>query len=156
MKLIPLTRGHFTKVDDEDYEFLIQWKWNAGIRKNTIYAVRNTGKPWKVILMHREILGVTDSKILVDHKDHNGLNNQRSNIRPCTHSQNAMNKKANKDSTSQFLGVSLYRNKKWQAVINIDRVKKHLGYYHTEESAAMIYNENAIKFHGEFASLNKL
>lgn len=91
MKLIPLTQGKFALVDDEYYEYLHQWKWCAHRQKHTFYAVRNivsNGKK-KTHAMHRELL---NSGILyIDHKDGNGLNNQRDNLRIASRGQNAMN-----------------------------------------------------------------
>ena len=84
MKKIPLSKGKFTLVDDADFEWLNAWKWHAGKRGDDLYyAVRServNGKK-SLILMHREILGLTDSKIYGEHWDGDGLNNQRINLK---------------------------------------------------------------------------
>ena len=83
MKLIALTQGKFTKVDDADFEFLNKWKWFAYKNKNdrSFYARRTawnkSTKKHEIIAMHRLLMEVTDSNVLVDHKDMDGLNNQR-------------------------------------------------------------------------------
>lgn len=156
MKPIWLTKEQFTMVDDADYDWLNQWKWCINSGKYTFYAKRAIKDPLKgqkIILMHRVILGVIDSKIDVDHKDSNGLNNQRSNLRIATRSQNQANKRSSKNGTSKYLGVCWDKqHKKWEARIK----SKRIGQYSDELEAAKCYNEAAIKAHGEFANLNKI
>lgn len=107
--------------------------------------------------MHRAIMGVTDSKTLVDHWKGNGLNNTRENIRVCTHSQNRMNTKSVKESSSRFKGVYWYcASKKWMSSIKIDGKCKYLGYFDNEEDAARTYNQFAKEYHGEFARYNEV
>lgn len=161
MQKIPLTRGKFAMVDDEDYDFLNQWKWNAHRGANTFYATRGVWikerKKMKEVAMHRVILGLTDSKIHVDHKDHNGLNNQKENIRRATPSQNCANIKPKEGKTSKFLGVSKRTdNGKWKAEIRKNNIGYRLGTFNNEVDAAKAYNEAAKKLHGEFANLNTI
>lgn len=107
--------------------------------------------------MHREILGIMDSKIKVDHKDRNGLNNQRSNLRIATYSQNASNCKGRAGSSSKYKGVSkLTTCRRWVAQIWKDKKKHYLGLFKTEKDAAIAYNKEAEKLHGEFAYINKI
>lgn len=163
MKEIQLAEGKVALVDDEDFEYLNQWRWSVCKRPNTCYAFRyiTVNKKIARIWMHRLILGLIDSKILGDHIDHNGLNNQRSNIRESTHSENSMNRMSYKGSTSKYLGVYLHTckqrgrvYKKWRAEIGANKKKIFIGNYKTEEDAARAYNEAAKKYHGEFANLN--
>lgn len=103
--------------------------------------------------MHRQILGLTDPKIFTDHKDHNGLNNQRSNLRIATHGQNMANKSPS--GKSKYMGVSWNKNdKKWRSQIRKNRVTIYLGSYINEIDAAIAYNNKAVEVHGEFANLN--
>lgn len=126
MKLIPLSgkngTGKFAQVDDEDFEYLNQFIWHVHKSKHTFYAVRCKTKkefkgvkgwnPYKqvAVRMHREVLKITNQKILVDHKDGNGLNNQKSNIRIANYSQNSQNRKPKEGRTSKFMGVDLKKS----------------------------------------------
>jgi hypothetical protein len=147
---------HKILVDDADYELLSQFKWSICKKDKTIYAVRRKSNYSNGnILMHRSILGVTDPKILVDHKDHNGLNNQRDNIRQATHSQNGANLLKKNKAHSKYLGVTWHKgNKKWMAQIMKNRKRIGLGYFEDQERAAIAYNNAAVNIHGEFANLN--
>ena len=156
MKEIVLTRGLFAMVDDEDYEFLNQWKWYAHKSKNTFYAHRKIGKYGRLVFMHRLILGIdnTSPELFPDHMDKNGLNNQRYNLRIATRSQN----NANKISTnpSGYMGVFPAGKSGWFSRIAKDKKKYYLGFFKEKEGAALAYNKAAIELHGEFANLNQV
>lgn len=150
------------KVDDEWFEYLNQWSWSihGSIKRNTFYACRSTtinGKK-KMIFMHRVILKLEDSGLLGDHKDRNGLNNQLSNLRIATASQNATNRTSSFSGTSKYLGVSWDKKKGgWRACITFKgktyKISRHRG-INGEEDAARAYDKKAKEFHGEFANLN--
>lgn len=160
MKTIQLTKGQVALVDDEDFEILIKYSWYAIKGKNTYYAATNVGgrKNRKTLLMHRVILGIEEKEMVADHKDHNGLNNQRDNLRRCTKSQNQYNRLADKDSAgSELKGVCFHKGaKKWQAQIQAGEVKKYLGLFETQQQAALAYNKEAVLLHGDFANVNKI
>lgn len=157
MKLIPLTRGLFAQVDDADFEWLSKWKWQAhkGKKDTTFYAMRGSG-----IRMHRQIMDAKRGE-LIDHEDRNGLNNQRNNIRPATHSQNRANSTKRKNSNSKYIGVYLCKasNRQgklyayWRISISHNG-KRYSGHFKSEENAAIAYNILAEKYFGEFANLN--
>lgn len=157
MKLIPLTQNKFAQVDDEDYDYLNQFKWYAFKVKHTFYAIRAirllTGKQ-KQIFMHRVIMNTPDD-MEVDHKDHNGCNNQKDNIRNCTHFQNIGNKKKGINCSSKYKGVTWCKNDKcWQASIQIDGKSIYLGRFKIEIEAALAYNKAAKFYFGDFANPN--
>lgn len=158
MKQIPLTQGQFALVDDEDYEILSKFKWHASKERRNWYALRrgnNDSNESRLFKMHRQILGLTDSKICIDHKDGNGLNNQKSNLRIATNSENQRNKKVQSNNKSGFKGVYFDKKlKKWRAVFNPNKKSIHIGCFHYPEDAARAYNEIAKKHYGEFARLN--
>src|SRR5882724_7905733 len=130
MKTIQLTRGMQTLVDDEDFPDLSQHKWYAqacpagrkGKRKVTYYAARRDVVTRKIILMHREILGLEAKADRGDHRNGDSLNNQRYNLRRATHSQNLHNTgKRNQITSSQYKGVSYYKTRKrWEAYLEIN------------------------------------
>ncbi len=165
MKLIPLTRGQFAKVDDEDYESLSKFKWHARYDKTTkSYYAGRTGycgkRKYKTILMHRSINCAKQGE-LVDHKDHDTLNNQRSNLRTCTNSQNCANSRKLKITKNKYKGVTrvaedVNKTNPYLASLKHEGKIIYLGYYKTEVEAMEAYNDAAIKHHGEFAHLNKV
>lgn len=109
--------------------------------------------------MHRFIFEkynlITDNEMLVDHKDQNGLNNQKSNLRLCSKKENNSNTKSRENSSSKYLGVSYHKiTFKWQASININNKQKYIGLFKTQEEAARAYDDLAKIHHGQFANLN--
>lgn len=162
MKEIKLNNNLVAFVSDEDYEWLSQWKWYGLRYKHTTYAVRTEYKKdsenrriFKRVWMHRLILNLTDRKIQGDHKDRNGLNNQRDNLRVATQSQNNANR--NKNSSSQYLGISYYKKRKaWRVSIRTPHGHRHSNDIKNETEAALLYNKWATEIHGEFANLNKI
>ena len=155
MKRIPLGNNQgFVLVDDEDYKWLNKQNWCRLKCKNSSYAKFDRRVDGKKVsfLMHRIILNAKPHQF-VDHRDGNGLNNQRFNIRICTKSENGMNQKPQKGRTSQYKGVCRFRSK-WQAGIKKDGKRKLLGIFSDEIEAAKAYDKKAIEFFGEFAYLN--
>ncbi len=157
MKKIPLSQGQFALVDDKDVDRLKSYNWYALRVPHGFYVICNIKKDKKTttMSMHRFLLNAPDG-VDVDHKDHNGLNNQRANIRLCTRSQNMMNQRCGqKNEASIFKGVcASNRGKPWRAKLRIGRNHVSLGNYATEEEAAMAYDEGAQELFGEFACLN--
>ena len=157
---IYLTQMKWALVDSWNYERLNANKWQAHKYKNGWYATRTMmrdGK-WMTELMQREVLGVTDRKIHVDHKNRVTLDYREDNLRKGTRVQNLMNKvwcNDNSKKSSKYKGVSYHkRNKKWTAYISFENQLIYLGSFIDEESAAREYDRNAIKYYGEFAHLN--
>uniref|UniRef100_A0A6H1ZW63 Putative homing endonuclease n=1 Tax=viral metagenome TaxID=1070528 RepID=A0A6H1ZW63_9ZZZZ len=146
MKEILLTQSKVTLVDDEDYNWLSKHKWCAAKSQGRWTAVR--GKP--LIRMHSVIMN-TPSNLEVDHKDGNGLNNQKYNLRNCTRTQNMQNMKG----FSGYKGVSYIKRDKYY-ISNIKYKGKliYLGCFKVAEEAAKVYNIAATKYFGEFACLN--
>jgi hypothetical protein len=160
MKLIPLTQGQFAKVDDSDYEWLMQWKWQAAWdrKSRSFYAIRTAsvagGKPKKTIRMARAIIG-PECGPRVDHVDHDTLNNQRYNLRSCTATQNRANDSLRCNNTSGFKGVGKSQDgKHWRADISVNRRHIYLGQFESKEEAALVYDNKAREVRGEFAALN--
>ena len=161
MKKIPLTQGKHALVDDEDYDFLNQFKWCArkDNKSGSFYAERGLfqgpdAKPKiKCIKMHRIIVGELDSKVHIDHADGNTLNNTRGNLRKSSPLQNGGNRlRLNHRNSSGFRGVSRSRNRTnpWIAQINKNGKRTCIGYYPTPEEAARAFDKAAKEIYGEF------
>jgi hypothetical protein len=151
MRKIPLTQGKVAWVDDRDYTRVSKHKWSADRAKSGLwYAIRNTGSTTE--RMHRFILGVTDTKILVDHKNGNGLHNQRKNLRRATSQQSQYNKRISKNNTSGIKGVRWEkRHQRWVVDIKVNRKKIYIGEYASLSKAAKARKEAEIELHKTFS-----
>lgn len=161
MKEIPLTQEKFALVDDEDFERLSKYKWyydkfNGGAARSV--HIPGSLNRTKGIKMAHEVL---QTKELHDHIDRNKLNNQKSNLRPCSCAQNQYNRgKIKSKATSKYKGVHFdCARKKWMARIHFINIlgpsrSKYLGRFAIEEDAARAYDEAAKQHFGEFAVFN--
>lgn len=152
MKTIELTQGRVCKVDDNDFEWLSQWKWIAQWNPHTqsFYATRRSKK---TIYIHRVIVGALPGEE-VDHKNHDTLDCRRVNLRRCTISQNHANMRRPSHNHSGYKGVSWNKNaNKWEAYITNGK-KIHLGLFLGLEEAARMYDAKAVEMFGEFAYTN--
>lgn len=155
-KEIPLTRGLVTIVDDEDYEWLSQWKWFADTHG---YGIRNSGtRPSRsLVKMHRELLAAPRGT-QVDHINGNRLDNRRENLRLCSNTENQRNlTRLRPGKSSSHKGVSWYKKtQKWRAQITFSQKVILIGYFATELEAARAYDAKAIELFGEFARTNEM
>jgi hypothetical protein len=148
-------------VDAEDYDDLIQFDWciSRGYAVRKVKLHKNT---WANEYMHRRILRkdlMLSEYTEVDHINGNRLCNVKSNLRLCSKAQNNRNAKR-KPGQSGFRGVTHYHDKRynskhrWRVMIHVDYKCISFGYFDDAETAAKVYDEAAIKYHGEFATLN--
>ncbi len=145
MKLIPLTQGKFAIVDaivdDEDYEWLNQYKWCAVRDRGTFYATRTdrtSGKKVNV-RMHREIVKVKQG-FQIDHLNGNGLDNQKLNLRICTNAQNQWNR----HPLPLFGGIWWDKERKrFRIVMRHNGKKRYLGQYKKKSEASKAYQKAA-------------
>lgn len=152
MAEIALTRGMVALVDDGDLTWLSKWKWYAyrDPRSPSLFYARKNTSP---STMHGLILPCPPG-FVPDHKNGNGLDNRRENLRLASFSQNAMNKRIT-PGVSGFRGVSFSRHRqKWQAKIRAEGKHYHLGYFSSAVAAAEAYDARAVSLHGAFACLN--
>jgi hypothetical protein len=149
--------GQFAILDQKDYYRLSKFKWYIKGSFGKFYAARNykyDSRQTKTVSMHREIMSAP-AGLLVDHKNRDGLDNRRANLRLATYSQNNCNKLKRENTSSQFAGVCFNkRGKRWGASIGNKGERIFLGYFDSEIDAAKAYDIAAKKYHGEFARLN--
>lgn len=149
---IDLTQGKVALVDDADFEWLSRFNWCAVKTGKTFYAVRRDGR--HPVLMHRVILSASDD-VDVDHRDLDGLNNTRANLRLASRSQNMANISKYESNRSGFKGVSWHASHgAWRANITVEWRQYHIGYFDTPEAAARAYDAAAREHFGEFARTN--
>lgn len=149
-KEISLTQGKVALVDDDMYDYLVQWKWRAAkMVTGRWYAVSSIGR------MHRVVMNAPDG-VDVDHKkQEETLNNQRSNLRLCSDSQNSWNVGKRSNNTSGYKGAHWSEFKeRWVVTIGVRNKRIYVGSFVDKENAAIAYDNAARFYHGEFASLN--
>ncbi len=152
---IPLTKGKFAIVDPEDYNRLNKFKWRISSARLTYYAQRaqKVNGKWTSVMMHRQVIDVPDDMV-VDHINHNGLDNRKANLRPATPAQNCWNTRFKKGA-GRFRGVVWNKKrKKWRVQISRGNKNIYTRFFDDEIEAAKAYDQAAKKYHGEFAVLN--
>lgn len=159
MKQLLTTSGDKVMVSDKDFKKVSSYRWSTLKSKNhsLLYARRTfcNGVSRKHVFLHRFILGITDPKVKVDHRDRNGLNCTRKNLRTCTHSQNLYNSKLRVNNTSGFKGVSWNKwHKAWMVKIRSQNNYVFLGYFGSRVTGAKVYDRAARKLFGRFARTN--
>ncbi|NIA17326.1 MAG: hypothetical protein GWO86_03155 [Planctomycetes bacterium] len=157
---IRLTRGKSTIVDQDDFEKLKQYKWHVhpvqdnGQNQYAIRTVQRGNKRCRCA-MHR-VISQAPEGLFVDHINHNGLDNRRTNLRIVTAQQNSWNTRRGRGlGKSKYKGVTWDKDsQKWRASICIEKKPKYLGCFEDEKEAAMAYDRAAKKHRGEYAFLN--
>lgn len=150
--------GLSASVDKEDFALVAPYKWYALVQphSNITYAITNvnTGGTHTTLRMHKLIL---PGDFIVDHKDGDGLNNRRSNLRSTNHRNNLYNSAGHSNRESKYKGVTRCKwvpAEPWRARITVNGRRIYLGVFPTEEAAAKAYDQAAQELHGEFARLN--
>jgi hypothetical protein len=154
MATIKLTQGRSALIDDEDLPLVSRYTWHVVNANHTgkFYACTTLAlNRRKKIGMHNLILG----RAWVDHKDGNGLNNRRSNLRPCTPAQNQANRTIHSNNKSGFKGVYSTTSGKFLAQCG-GKGPRTIGTFDTAKEAALAYNAVALERFGEFARLNTI
>lgn len=163
MPYIQLTRGQFALVDDEDYQRLLVFNWQAHLNRSTgkfiaerfLNAVKQPNGKWKnhTITMQEEIMGKRQG-LEIDHKNMDTLDNRRSNLRHCTRSQNSCNRGLRSDNSLGVKGVFRNNTGKFTTRVVVNGQRKSVGTFRTLNEAATAYDLAATKHYGEFARHN--
>lgn len=154
MRNIPIGHGMFATVDDEDFQAMSTYTWHRQKGVNTFYAATNVrkGNRYVTVGMHR-MINETPDGLHTDHRDGNGLNNTRANLRTATRTENQRNRQPNRKGTSTYKGVYWDRQKSmWRASIRVNGQLKHIGLFTDQRVAAQAYAERAALEFGEFAN----
>src|SRR6202790_3293681 len=155
--IISKTYGNFNILINKEYEYLFSiYKYCIAKAGTYFYVVRNDKdykKRPKLRYLHQDILN--NYKNIIDHKNHNTLDNRIENLRLCTSQENNRNRKKRKNVSSIYKGVLWRKDKnRWQAKIVYNGKQHHLGYFKFEKEAAIAYDNAAIKYFGDFKILN--
>lgn len=146
-------KGEEFWFDKEDYDKIKDYCWFIN-NKGYVYA-RSLENDGKHLLQHQIILNANGLK--VDHKNHNTIDNRKSNLRIVTQSENMMNQKLRNDNTSGITGVTWDKRKnQWVARIAINYKRIHLGYFDTFEKAVKVRKEAEEKYFGEYSYDNSM
>jgi hypothetical protein len=152
---VPLTQGYEAVIDADDMPLVDGFNWTALIAPKTVYAYRKdcSGPKQRAIYMHRVLMGEPEG-MHIDHRDGDGLNNRKFNLRDATPSQNQQNSRLPSSNTSGFKGVSWHpRGGKWRAQIGVNGENLHLGLFPTPESAHAAYCSASADLHGKFGRI---
>lgn len=151
---VPLTKGYEAVIDAIDVPLVESWCWCAQVCPRAVYAIRSDHRPnRRTIRMHRVLMGEIHG-LEVDHRDGDGLNNRRKNLRVATRTQNIRNQRLRSDNTSGIKGVHWFKaSRKWRACICLNGKNRHLGSFDSREEAHDAYRTASKEMHGEFGRL---
>tara|TARA_R100000664_G_C2694378_1_gene97202 strand:+ start:116 stop:706 length:591 start_codon:yes stop_codon:yes gene_type:complete len=154
---------HTVIIDTEDWDMAKGYRWSISTHSAHLYpyaattvlhpdgGLRKDGyKRMTTLKIHHLVLGKPPKGKVVDHRNHNGLDNRKDNLRVITQSQNLLNRRSSKNSSSKHRGVSWRKTKnKWRAQIKFNKKPIHIGYFTCEKEAARAYNKKALELWGD-------
>jgi hypothetical protein len=138
--------------DYEDYKNLYLWVHKLGYIEVQLRLKANV---WKNYRLSRLIMDCPKGMV-VDHINHNQLDNRRSNLRICTQSENNKNRRVHLNSKTGYKGIFSQTKGRYFAQIKCNRKTYYLGTYSNIETARGVYDEKVKELHKEFAVLNKV
>lgn len=153
MKVSLFNTNKFALVSEVDYNKISHIRWCLVMIEGHEYAAANIGG--KTVFMHRLIMGVNSSHVYIDHKNGNGLNNRRCNLRKCSNRHNQHNVRKKKTSKQKYKDIRQLSNGVWEVRMRLPDGRRFSKRMHNEASAVKLYNSLAVKYHGQFAFLQK-
>lgn len=151
---IPLANNKgFALIDEQDHALVSRYRWYIHHTDTGDYARTDMPGTGEKVYLHRLLMAAKFDE-LVDHKDFNGLNCVRSNMRIATKAQNQMHHRIPSNNTSGYKGVSVARGNRWRAYVSCGGKQYSEGTFDTPEEAARAHDRKALQLHGEFAFLN--
>lgn len=145
---VELTQGDYSLIDSEDAELVSGVNWHVVIYSGKPYAIGS-----KNLALHR-VISNTPKDLETDHRNGDGLDNRKCNLRPVTHALNSINRKLNRDTITGIKGVTIYRNRgkriTYRSYIKRDNKTYCLGTFDTAEKAGEVYRLASIELHGEY------
>jgi len=157
MKQIKLSKGLYALVDDEDYDFLLDYNWHSSYNKKDDDYIAKTLVNGKSISMHRLLTSLTSTKSRVIHINNNKLDNRRENLKVVFGNSFNSTKKMQRYNKLGYKGVREITRKDilmYGAQIMVNKRHINLGYFNSKEEAAKAYNKAALKYFGELAYQN--
>lgn len=146
-----VTNGYEILVSSEDFEYLSKFKWKVDKWTKAVMTRINN----KTVMMSRLIMNPQGNDI-VDHKDYNTLNNQRSNLQNISQSANTQRQRRFYKTTSKYRGVFKIAEERWMANVTFSGKRIYLGSFKKEVDAALAYNNAVLKYYGNIAILNEV
>ena len=158
-KVIKLSKGKATLVDDEDFNWLSRWRWhfNSNGYAQRVFRIKQQDNKVGHVYLHHEVIGKPNGNLRIDHINRNKLDNRKSNLRFASDRNNSHNTMARTSNKLKIKGVYWDRVKQrycTQITVNYKRI--HIGSYKVLDDAIIAYNSKALKYFGAFAYLNKL
>lgn len=154
---VPLKNGLYAIIDEDDYKFISYFRWSIRECPHTTYAfcnIRDQDMKWTTCSMHRFIMS-SPKGLIIDHINHDGLDNRKDNLRICSAAENVRNSRGKRIRKHKYKGIRWNKgSNKWESKIVFNRKEIYLGGFDSPELAAKAYNSGATKYHGEFACLN--
>lgn len=152
MKKIKLTKNNFAIVDDEDFDYLNQWKWflsDGGYAHRNKHIRLGLNKyTCKRIRMHR-LINQTPNGFITDHINRNKLDNRKCNLRTANKSINSINRGKPVNNKSGTKGVYWDSwSKKWRAELVLNSKKITLGRYLSITDAIIARKNGEGKYYG--------
>ena len=147
--------GGFFKIDVEDISKVINYGWGINKKGYVVASSRHRTKEHRTNLRLHRVITNCPENMVVDHINHDTLDNRKCNLRICSQNENIKNRKPDRNSKSGIKGV--YPEKgRWKAIIGLNSKLHHLGTFRNIEDAIKARQEAEKMYYGEFANIQEV